>query len=57
MLKRARNMEKKYVTLIQQQMEEGGNPRLVQNLEFAQLGPALVSFKSAMGGPRSISLF
>jgi hypothetical protein len=25
-LKRARNMEEKYVTLIQQQMEEGGDP-------------------------------
>jgi hypothetical protein len=26
MLKRARNMEERYVTLIQQQMEEGGDP-------------------------------
>jgi hypothetical protein len=25
-LKHARNMEEKYVTLIQQQMEEGGDP-------------------------------
>jgi hypothetical protein len=33
-LKRARNMEKKYVTLIQQQVEEGGDPQLIQNLEF-----------------------
>jgi hypothetical protein len=33
-LKRARNMEEKYVTLIQQQMEEGGDPQLAQNLEF-----------------------
>jgi hypothetical protein len=28
MLKRARNMEEKYVTLIQQQMEEGGDLQL-----------------------------
>jgi hypothetical protein len=33
-LKRARNMEEKYVTLIQNQMNEGGDPQLVQNLEF-----------------------
>jgi hypothetical protein len=33
-LKRARNMEEKYVTLIQQQMEEGGDPQLARNLEF-----------------------
>jgi hypothetical protein len=33
-LKRARNMEEKYVTLIQKQMEEGGDPQLAQNLEF-----------------------
>jgi hypothetical protein len=33
-LKRARNMEEKYVTLIQNQMTEGGNPQLVRNLEF-----------------------
>jgi hypothetical protein len=33
--KHARNMEEKYVTLIQNQMTEGGNPQLVQNLEFA----------------------
>jgi hypothetical protein len=33
-LKRARNMEEKYVTLIQQQVEEGGDPQLIQNLEF-----------------------
>jgi hypothetical protein len=33
-LKRARNMEEKYVTLIQQQMEEGSDPQLAQNLEF-----------------------
>jgi hypothetical protein len=32
-LKRARNMEK-YVTLIQNQMAEGGDPQLVRNLEF-----------------------
>jgi hypothetical protein len=34
MLKHARNMEEKYVTLIQQQMEEGGDPQLARNLEF-----------------------
>jgi hypothetical protein len=34
MLKHARNMEEKYVTLIQNQMDEGGNPQLVRNLEF-----------------------
>jgi ABC-type glutathione transport system ATPase component len=34
MLKRARNMEEKYVTLIQNQMNEGGDPQLVRNLEF-----------------------
>jgi hypothetical protein len=28
-LKRARNMEEKYVTLIQNQINEGGDPRLV----------------------------
>jgi hypothetical protein len=28
MLKRARNMEEKYVTLIQNQMNEGGDPQL-----------------------------
>jgi hypothetical protein len=28
-LKRARNMEEKYVTLIQNQMNEGDDPRLV----------------------------
>jgi hypothetical protein len=28
-LKHARNMEKKYVTLIQNQMNEGGDPQLV----------------------------
>jgi hypothetical protein len=33
-LKRARNMEEKYVTLIQKQMAEGGDPQLVRNLEF-----------------------
>jgi hypothetical protein len=33
-LKRARNMEEKYVTLIQNQMNEGGDPKLVRNLEF-----------------------
>jgi hypothetical protein len=33
-LKRARNMEEKYVTLIQNQMNEGGDPQLVRNLEF-----------------------
>jgi hypothetical protein len=33
-LKRARNMEERYVTLIENQMNEGGDPQLVQNLEF-----------------------
>jgi hypothetical protein len=33
-LKRARNMEEKYATLIQNQINEGGDPQLVQNLEF-----------------------
>jgi hypothetical protein len=33
-LKRARNMEEKYVTLIQNQMNEGGDPQLVRNLKF-----------------------
>jgi hypothetical protein len=33
-LKRARNMEEKYVTLIQNQMNEGGDPQLARNLEF-----------------------
>jgi hypothetical protein len=33
-LKRARNMEEKYITLIQNQMNEGDDPQLVQNLEF-----------------------
>jgi hypothetical protein len=33
-LKRARNMEEKYVTLIQNQMTEGGDLQLVRNLEF-----------------------
>jgi hypothetical protein len=33
-LKCARNMEEKYVTLIQNQMVEGGDPQLVRNLEF-----------------------
>jgi hypothetical protein len=33
-LKCARNMEEKYVTLIQHQMEEGSDPQLAQNLEF-----------------------
>jgi hypothetical protein len=34
MLKHARNMEEKYVTLIQNQTNEGGDPQLVRNLEF-----------------------
>jgi hypothetical protein len=34
MLKRARNMEEKYVTLIQNQMNEAGDPQLARNLEF-----------------------
>jgi hypothetical protein len=33
-LKRARNMEEKYVTLIQQQVNDGGDPQLIRNLEF-----------------------
>jgi hypothetical protein len=33
-LKHARNMEEKYVTLIQHQMEEGGDSQLARNLEF-----------------------
>jgi hypothetical protein len=33
-LKHARNMEEKYVTLIQNQMNEGGDPQLARNLEF-----------------------
>jgi hypothetical protein len=33
-LKRTRNMEEKYVTLIQNQINEGGDPQLVRNLEF-----------------------
>jgi hypothetical protein len=33
-LKRARNMEEKYVTLIQNQINEGGDPQLARNLEF-----------------------
>jgi hypothetical protein len=33
-LKRARNMEEKYATLIQNQMVEGGDPQLVRSLEF-----------------------
>jgi hypothetical protein len=33
-LKCARNMEEKYVTLIQNQITEGGDPQLVRNLEF-----------------------
>jgi hypothetical protein len=33
-LKRARNMEEKYVTLIQNEMNEGGNPQLVRNVKF-----------------------
>jgi hypothetical protein len=32
--KRAMNMEEKYVTLIRNQMNEGGNPQLARNLEF-----------------------
>jgi hypothetical protein len=34
MLKRARNMEEKYVTLIQNQMNEGSDPQLLRNFEF-----------------------
>jgi hypothetical protein len=33
-LKHARNMEEKYATLIQNQINEGGDPQLAQNLEF-----------------------
>jgi hypothetical protein len=33
-LKCARNMEEKYITLIQNQMNEGGDPQLARNLEF-----------------------
>jgi hypothetical protein len=33
-LKRARNMEEKYATLIQKQIEEGGDPQMARNLEF-----------------------
>jgi hypothetical protein len=33
-LKRARNMEEKYATLLQNQINEGGDPQLVRNLEF-----------------------
>jgi hypothetical protein len=33
-LKRARNMEEKYVTLIQQQVNDGDDPQLISNLEF-----------------------
>jgi hypothetical protein len=33
-LKRTRNMEEKYATLIQNQMNKGGDPQLVRNLEF-----------------------
>jgi hypothetical protein len=34
MLKRARHMEEKYATLIQNQINEGGDPQLARNLEF-----------------------
>jgi hypothetical protein len=34
MLKRARNMEENYATLIQNQINEGGDPQLARNLEF-----------------------
>jgi hypothetical protein len=34
MLKRARNMEEKYTTVIQKQINEGGDPQLARNLEF-----------------------
>jgi hypothetical protein len=34
MLKRARNIEEKYATLIQKQINEGGDPQLARNLEF-----------------------
>jgi hypothetical protein len=33
-LKHARNMEEKYATLIQNQINKGGNPQLARNLEF-----------------------
>jgi hypothetical protein len=33
-LKRARNMEEKYATFIQKQINEGGDPQLARNLEF-----------------------
>jgi hypothetical protein len=33
-LKRTRNMEDKYVTLIQNQINKGGDPQLARNLEF-----------------------
>jgi hypothetical protein len=33
-LKRARNMEEKYATLIQNKINEGDDPQLTQNLEF-----------------------
>jgi hypothetical protein len=33
-LKPARNMENKYTTLIQNQINEGGDPQLARNLEF-----------------------
>jgi hypothetical protein len=33
-LKRARNMEEKHATLIQNQINEGGDPQLARNLEF-----------------------
>jgi hypothetical protein len=33
-LKRARSMEEKYVTLIQQQVEEDDDLQLIRNLEF-----------------------
>jgi hypothetical protein len=36
-LKHARNMEEKYVALIQNQMNEGGDPQLARNLEFTVL--------------------
>jgi hypothetical protein len=33
-LKRTRNMEEKYATLIQKQIDECGDPQLARNLEF-----------------------
>jgi hypothetical protein len=33
-LRHARNMEEQYATLIQKQMNEGGDPQLAQNLDF-----------------------